>query len=161
MVTWCRLSVPDVEQERVNKKLEEVTLLFTHLQCSIRAARHHDIVCHLTGPDSARVTHQCSETLARHSGPDLQRVVVTSADNSVSGELETRDHVVVVTLEHLGRSHGLDPPVHLNIVLPHETGLPWGVDEPGANFTTFSQKLPTISETRFFTLFPPQQVILR
>ena len=95
------------------------------------------------------------ETFARHSGPHLERVVVTSADNSVSGKLETRDHVVVVALEHLGGPHGLHAPVHLDVVLTHEARLPRGVDEPGADFTSLSQELPTISETRFFTLFPP------
>lgn len=39
--------------------------------------------------------------LARDRRPHFERVVVGAADNQVSAELQTRDHVIIVTLQHL------------------------------------------------------------
>lgn len=43
--------------------------------------------------------------------PDFERVVVGAADNQVAAELETRDHMIIVTFQHLQReteSEGLN-----------------------------------------------------
>ena len=75
----------------------------------------------------------------------LQSVVIAAGHNSVAGELKAGDHMVIVTLQHLqsqgqwkiqghnlhlGTPDRVDPPVHLNVVLPHETRLPGRVDKP-------------------------------
>ena len=70
----------------------------TYLESPVGAARDNYIVSHLTGPHSSRVTRQSPQTLAGGGGPHLQSVVITSAHNSVSTELKTCDHVVIVTL---------------------------------------------------------------
>ena len=44
--------------------------------------------------------------LPRDSRPDLERVVVRAADDTVAAELEACDDVVVVTLQHLGVGRG-------------------------------------------------------
>ena len=44
--------------------------------------------------------------------------------------------MVVVSLEHFGSPDGSDPPIHLNVVTPHETSLEAGVGEGGSVVTT-------------------------
>ena len=63
------------------------------------------------------MTNQCAEAFTRHSRPHLveshetivkswgvgylQSVVIAAGHNSVAGELEAGDHMVIVTLQHL------------------------------------------------------------
>ena len=61
--------------------------------------------------------------LQRHGRPDSRRAVVTSADDALSVELETRDHVVVVAAQHVRLLRELAP-VALDVALPLEYGLP-------------------------------------
>ena len=53
----------------------------------------------------------------------LECVIVWSRYNSVSAELETGDHVIVVTFENSRRSNWNNSPVHLDVVLTHVAGL--------------------------------------
>lgn len=41
--------------------------------------------------------------LAGDGGPDFERVVIRATDNEVTTELQARDHVVIVTFQHLQR----------------------------------------------------------
>lgn len=61
--------------------------------------------------------------LARCSWPDLESVVVGTGHDTVAWELQARDDMVVVTLQHLGRPDRLHAPVHLYPVVPHKRCL--------------------------------------
>ena len=55
--------------------------------------------------------------------PYLERVVVRAGDDLGVVELEARDDVLVVALQHARRPHRPGAPVQLNVVVPHEVGL--------------------------------------
>merc|ERR1719430_1663214 len=131
-----------------------------NLESPVRGTTDNYIVCHLTAPDSTCMSNQCAKAFTRHSRPHLQCVVIASRHNSVSRELEASDHMVIVTLQHLWTPDGVDSPVHLNVVLPHEAGLPGRVDEPSGDLAP-PPAVPAISESSLLALLSPQQVILR
>ena len=55
--------------------------------------------------------------------PYLERVVVRAGDDLGVVELEARDDVLVVALQHARRPHRPGAPVQLDVVVPHEVGL--------------------------------------
>ena len=67
--------------------------------------------------------------------PHLERVVVGAGDDLVVVELEARDDVLVVALQHARRTHRPRPPVQLHVVVPHEVRLKW-VRWLGINITS-------------------------
>ena len=60
-----------------------------------------------------------------NSLPHFERVVVGAGDDLVVVELEARDDVLVVALQHARRPHRPRPPVQLHVVIPHEVSLKW------------------------------------
>ena len=67
--------------------------------------------------------------------------------------------MVVVALQHLGSLDGDEAPVHLNVVLPHEAGLPGRVTEPGTELAAPPQ-LPAVVEPGLLALLPPEEIVL-
>ena len=61
--------------------------------------------------------------IAQFLSSHLECVIVGSGDNPVVVELQARDDVVVVALEHLRSADPAHAPVHLDVVLAHETRL--------------------------------------
>lgn len=59
---------------------------------------HNQYDC--VSPDTRAQTHTASH-LARDGRPHFERVVVRAADNQVTAELETCNHVIVVAFQHL------------------------------------------------------------
>lgn len=101
-----------------------------HAQRPVCGAADDRGVHQLTAPHAARVTRQRPQTLwretrrsegrhgnrarrplsahlSRGARPHFERVVVGAADDQVAAELQTCDHMIIVTLQHL-QKHTLD-----------------------------------------------------
>ena len=68
--------------------------------------------------------------------------------------------MVVVTFKHLSSPDWLNSPVHLDVVLPHEAGLPWAVNKSGTlPVGPFSQEFSAVAKSSLFAFFSPKEVI--